>query len=175
MARRGNKRSPLRDHPQYADIVLRIRECIIERRTIDYTRQKLIAAPPDGYGMTGPTGEPISMATTHNYMRLVETMMAKAEAKTNKAARIAKHIATLNHTIALGIDEHGADRAKYAELAKAVRDAVELQARIEGLLGPTTLELNATPNSMYREPPPELQAVLDAATAAQEQLSEDTT
>jgi len=156
--------SPLLDHPQYAQICLQIREWVIERRTTDYIWQGLNAEP---WKMD------ISRGSAWNYTQHVLKGMAKAEAKVGQARRMAVHLATLNHTISLGYDAHADGGLKYAELAEAVRKLVELQARIDGSLSPTQLELKAGPGSMYAAPPAHLVAVLEAATRAQEALAEE--
>lgn len=163
-------RSPLLDHPKYAQICLQIRDWIEERRTVDYIWQKLIADPPDGWAMRNTRGEPISRSVAWNYTQHVLKGMAKAEAKVGHTKRIARHIATLDRVISMGFDDDG---ARYGELAEAVRKLVELQARIDGSLGPTQLELKASPGSMYAKPPEHLVAVLEAATRAQEALAEE--
>jgi hypothetical protein len=154
-------RSPLLDHPRYAQICLQIREWIEERRTVDFIWQGLNAEP---WTMG------ISRGSAWNYTQHVLKGMAKAEAKVGHAKRIARHVATLDRVISMGFDDRG---AKYGELAEAVRKLVELQARIDGSLGPTQLELKAGPGSMYARPPEHLVAVLEAATRAQEAFAEE--
>lgn len=154
-------RSPLLDHPQYAQICLQLRDWIEQRRTVDFIWQGLNAEP---WNMN------ISRGSAWKYTQHVLKGMAKAEAKVGHAKRIARHVATLDRVISMGFDDDG---AKYGELAEAVRKLVELQARIDGSLSPTQLELKSSPGSMYAKPPEHLVAVLEASMRWQEELAEE--
>lgn len=171
MAGKPGRNSPLLEHPRHAEICVQIKTWIEERRTGDYIWQALNAPPPEGWALE------IGRASAYNYRAFVLKAMRKAEQKLSAAKRQAMHMATLDRVIALGFEAHDGDKAKYNDLAKAVRDLVELQARIDGTLGPTQLELSSK-GGMYAAPPDHIVAVLaprlQDATDVQQLLSEDT-